>query len=102
MSVADRFGRNLVRLRRQADMSQEDTAIRAGLHRTEISNLERGVRLARVDTVAKLAAAIEVDPGELFEGILWEPGDVRYGRFVEAEVPGLGTVQHKVEIERQG
>jgi hypothetical protein len=39
------------------------------------------LRIARVDTVAKLAAALEVEPGEFFAGIAWEPGDVRYGRF---------------------
>lgn len=85
MIVAQRFGGNLVRLRRLADLSQEEAAIRASLHRTEISNLERGLRIARVDTVAKLAAALEVDPGEFFEGIKWQPGDVRIGRFKEEE-----------------
>jgi hypothetical protein len=43
--------------------------------------LERGERLARADTVAKLAGALEVDPGELFEGIAWETGAVRVGQF---------------------
>ncbi len=82
MSVARQFGANLARLRKRADQSQEETAVRASVHRTEISNLERGLRLARVDTVVKLAAALEVDPGDFFEGIVWEPGDVRYGRFL--------------------
>lgn len=81
MSVARQFGENLARQRKLADQSQEETAIRAGLHRTEISNLERGLRLARADTIAKLAAALEVDPGDFFEGIEWQPGDIRYGQF---------------------
>jgi transcriptional regulator with XRE-family HTH domain len=81
MSVAQQFGDNLARIRKRADMSQETLAWGASLHRTEISHLERGLRVARVDTVAKLAGALEVDPGEFFEGIVWEPGDVRYGRF---------------------
>lgn len=100
MSVAKQFGDNLARLRKQAAMSQEETSVRAGLHRTEISQLERGLRLARVDTVAKLAAALEINPGDLFEGIVWKSGNVRYGRFVETEVPGLGTVHRRVPIER--
>ena len=53
------------------DQSQEETAVRASVHRTEISHLERGLRVARVDTFAKLAAALEVDPGDFFEGIKW-------------------------------
>ena len=81
MTVAQQFGANLARLRKLADLSQEEASYRAGLHRTEISNLERGLRLPRVDTVAKLASALEVDPGELFEGIVWKPGELYRGRF---------------------
>lgn len=81
MNVAQQFGDNLARIRRRADMSQETLAWGASLHRTEISHLERGLRVARVDTVAKLAGALEVDPGELFEGITWESGTVRAGHF---------------------
>ncbi len=68
--------------------------------RGRCSHLEHGTRLPRIDTLAKLAGALEVDPGELFDGIKWEPGDVLVGRFVETEVPGLGTVQLRVEVER--
>jgi transcriptional regulator with XRE-family HTH domain len=81
VTVAEQFGKNLARQRRLADLSQEETAVRAGVHRTEVSQLERGLRLARADTIAKLSAALEVDPGELFEGIVWEPGEVRRGTF---------------------
>lgn len=81
MRVAERFGDNLKRQRKLADMSQDETAVRAGVHRTEISQIERGLRQPRVDTVAKLAAALEIEPGDLFEGIVWKPGEVRHGRF---------------------
>lgn len=81
MSVAKQFGANLARIRKRADMSQEEVSFRASVHRTEVSQLERGLRVARVDTVAKLAAALEVDPGEFFEGIDWQPGDIRRGQF---------------------
>ena len=81
MDVAGRFGDNVKRQRKLADLSQEELSYRASLHRTEVSQIERGLRLCRVDTVAKLAGAMEIDAGRLFEGIDWEPGDVRYGRF---------------------
>ena len=81
MRVAEQFGDNLKRERRLADLSQDELAVRASLHRTEVSQLERGLRHARVDTVAKLAGAMEIDPGRLFEGIEWEPGDIRLGSF---------------------
>lgn len=81
MTVAAQFGANLRRLRKRADLSQEDTAVLASIHRTAVGLIERGLRLPRVDTVAKLAGALGVDPGKFFEGIVWEPGDVRYGSF---------------------
>lgn len=89
MSVAEQFGRNLARCRRAAGLSQEDASFRAGLHRTEVSSLERGKRLPRVDTVAKLAAAVKADPGELFKGIAWKPGELRPGRFTKTGSDGI-------------
>ncbi len=85
MDVAGRFGDNLVRCRKVAGLSQDELSIRASVHRTEISQLERGLRLARIDTVAKLCGSLETEPNELLVGILWLPGDIRIGRFTEAE-----------------
>lgn len=42
--VGRHFGANLRRARRAADLSQEALGFRAGLHRTEVGLLERGVR----------------------------------------------------------
>jgi transcriptional regulator with XRE-family HTH domain len=81
MNAAQRFGKNLARFRKAAELSQEEVSARASVHRTEISQLERGLRVPRIDTVAKLAGALEIDPGDLFDGIKWEPGSMRPGRF---------------------
>lgn len=81
MSVAKRFGSNLSRARKRSGLSQEATAIRASLHRTEIGLLERGERLPRIDTAIKLAGALGVDPADLVAGIAWEPGNVNPGQF---------------------
>jgi transcriptional regulator with XRE-family HTH domain len=100
VSVAGQFGDNLRRHRKAAGLSQEEAAVRASLHRTAVGHLERGERVARADTIAKLAGVLGVDPGDLFDGIAWEPGGIRVGRFIAQEVPGLGTVQRSVEVER--
>jgi transcriptional regulator with XRE-family HTH domain len=81
MDVAAQFGDNLVRVRKSADMSQDELSVRASVHRTEISQLERGLRIARIDTLAKLCSSLEVDPSELMAGIAWSPGDVMRGSF---------------------
>ncbi len=85
MDVAGQFGDNLIRARKQAGMSQDELSVRASVHRTEISQLERGLRIARIDTLIKLAGSIECDPSELLAGIRWTPGDVRLGRFLPRE-----------------
>lgn len=81
MSVAVQFAKNLTRLRHRADLSQEELSFRASLHRTEIGLLERGARIPRIDTLAKLAGALGVAPADLLDGIEWQPGDIRIGRF---------------------
>jgi transcriptional regulator with XRE-family HTH domain len=86
VDIAARFGANVARCRKRANLSQEEVSIRASLHRTEISQIERGLRLARVDTLVKLSGALGVSPSELVEGIDWRPGRATLGEFsVESE-----------------
>jgi transcriptional regulator with XRE-family HTH domain len=86
--IAERFGANLARCRRAADLSQDDLGFRASLHRTEISKLERGLRLPRIDTLLKLAGALRIEAGDLLDGICWEAGEMHPGRF---ELPDPGA-----------
>lgn len=83
--LSRRFAGNLVSSRRRSDLSQAETAERAGLHRTEISLLERGLRVPRLDTIVQLAAGVEVEPCDLLAGMVW-----RLDRVVGAEPPGGG------------
>ena len=87
IDIAARFGDNLIRSRKEADLSQDELSVRASVHRTEISQLERGLRIARIDTLVKLADSLEVSPAELLEGIGWEPGAQRTGSFKEGKTP---------------
>lgn len=84
-AIKDRLGQNLVRCRRRAGLSQEELSALASLHRTEISHLERGLRIARADTLVKLAGGLSMPVGDLFEGLAWEPGSFRPGGFRLAE-----------------
>ena len=81
VDIAGQFGDNLARCRKLAGISQDELSVRASLHRTEISQLERGLRIARIDTLIKLAVSLEVSADELLVGIEWVPGDTRIGRF---------------------
>ena len=79
--VAERFGKNLARCRRRVGISQEEASFRASLHRTEIGMLERGERLPRIDTLVKIAGAVEASPADLLEGLRWTPGTSTDGAF---------------------
>lgn len=83
IDIAAQFGDNLARARRRTGLSQEDLSFLASLHRTEISQVERGLRLCRIDTLVKLTCSLEISADELLVGISWTPGDYQRGRFVE-------------------
>ena len=69
--VTRRFAKNLVSLRRRSDLSQTAAAERAGLHRTEISLLERGLRVPRLSTIIRVAGGLEGEPCDLFAEMAW-------------------------------
>jgi len=65
MDIRRQLGRNLKRLRSEKGWSQEELADQAGLHRTYVSGVERGVRNPTITIVATLAKALGVSAGEL-------------------------------------
>jgi transcriptional regulator with XRE-family HTH domain len=51
-------------------ISQEELAHRAGLDRTYISDLERGSRNPSIESVEKIACALDISVANLFEAAL--------------------------------
>lgn len=72
-AVAQRFADNLNRAREQAGLTQEALAQAAEIHRTQIGELLRGKQLPRLDTLLKLAGALNVEPAALLDGLSFEP-----------------------------
>lgn len=56
------FGRTISELRREAGLSQEELADRCNLHRTYISQLERGLKSPSLATIEKLAHTLQKPP----------------------------------------
>lgn len=67
MEIRKRLGLNVRRLRQEKGWSQEDYADRAGIHRTYVSDIERGLRNPTITVVEKLAKPLEVDAGRLLD-----------------------------------
>lgn len=65
--IQKRLGKNVARLRRERGLSQEAFADHAQIHRTYISDIERGARNPTIEVVAKIAKALGVGPSELLE-----------------------------------
>lgn len=64
-SLNGAFGEALRKARREASISQEELAARSGLHRTYVSQLERGQKSPSLNVIAGLARSLGVRPHEL-------------------------------------
>jgi transcriptional regulator with XRE-family HTH domain len=64
--VRERFGDAVRARREELNLTQEDLADRAGIHRTYLSDVERGARNLSLVNIEKLAAALAVKMSELF------------------------------------
>lgn len=65
-TIRQRFGRAIRRRRRGLDISQERLAELAELHRTYISDIERGEVNPSLETIDKLAKALDISIAQLF------------------------------------
>lgn len=63
------FGHRVSDARRAQGLTQEQLAHRSGLDSTYISGIERGLRNVAVLNIIKLARALEVEPGDLLDGL---------------------------------
>ncbi len=67
VDVRTRLGRNVRRLREAKGWSQEAYADEAGIHRTYVSDIERGARNPTITIVEKLAVPLGVSAGSLLD-----------------------------------
>lgn len=67
--IRERFGLAVKTRREELEWTQEDLAGKAGLHRTYLSDCERGTRNVSLVIVERLAKALGLSLGELFERV---------------------------------
>ncbi|MBH0178418.1 MAG: helix-turn-helix transcriptional regulator [Nitrospira sp.] len=63
------FGRKVVRLRKRLGISQEELAFRAEVHRTYISQLERGLKSPTLSVIMRLSRALKTSPSSLVAAV---------------------------------
>lgn len=62
MDIRKRLGRNVRKIRRERDWSQEEFAFRSNLHQTYVSGIEQGARNPTILVLQKMADALGVEP----------------------------------------
>lgn len=67
VDIRTRLAQNIRRLRQENGWSQEDYADRADIHRTYVSDIERGRRNPTITVVEKLAAPFGVSAARLLD-----------------------------------
>ena len=72
LSIEERLGNAISERRESLDLSQEAFAAECGLHRTYISQLERGLKSPTVRTLALIAGKLKFTPDELLRAALKE------------------------------
>tara|TARA_Y100000782_G_C10069337_1_gene217134 strand:+ start:496 stop:717 length:222 start_codon:yes stop_codon:yes gene_type:complete len=71
MEIQKLIGQNVRAFREERGWSQEQLAFEAGLHRTYVSGIERGVRNPTATVIEQLAITLKVKPSALFAN--WQP-----------------------------
>jgi transcriptional regulator with XRE-family HTH domain len=69
-SLAQAFGRRLQDRRVMRGLSQEELAHQSGLHRTYISQIERGLKSPTLAAIYAIASALEEDAGNLISALV--------------------------------
>ncbi len=62
-----RFGLKVKEARKQKQISQEELAFRAGLHRTYIGMIERAEKNVTLVNIEKIALALDLSIADLFK-----------------------------------
>jgi transcriptional regulator with XRE-family HTH domain len=65
MDLREVFATNLRRVRHERGLSQEDLAYTAGVNRTYLSKLEKGISYPGLEIIGKLADVLGVEPADL-------------------------------------
>ncbi len=65
-NINEEVGFNIRKIREERDLSQEELATLAGLHRAYVGQIERGEKNIGLKNLGKIASALRVQMGDLF------------------------------------
>lgn len=66
-TIEKKFGDRIRELRKEKQLSQEELAFKAGVHRTYLGSIERGERNPSLRNISAIAAALGISLSDLFQ-----------------------------------
>ncbi|MDR2144218.1 MAG: helix-turn-helix domain-containing protein [Treponema sp.] len=75
--IRELFSRNLKLLRHHNNLSQLALSVKAGLAHNFVNDIENGKKWVSPNTIAKLAAVLDVEPGVFFQSNPLDPPETQ-------------------------
>ncbi len=101
MDIYQALGTRIREIRKERGISQEIIASRAGISTSFLSHIERGTKKSSLDTVERLAKALGLPVGDLFEKqepskFYSQPAERQFSQRIEGFVREKGAGYKKV------
>lgn len=97
--IAKIVGERLRSYRNRAGLSQEELAEKSGLHNTYIGQLERGEKNATLESIEKVAGALELPLEILFENIVFGKVENKTAKECYELITALSEKEQKAILE---
>lgn len=95
-NIATQLGLRIRELRNAQHMSQEELAFRAGISPAHLGQIERAMKNPTVDTIGKIAAALDIPVAALFtmDTVSATPTNATIEK-INAQLSGMGEAEQK-------
>lgn len=97
--IAIIVGERVRHYRNKAGLSQDELAEKAGLHHTYIGQVERGEKNATLESIAKIAYALQVPLEVLFENIVTGNTDNPFASEAYSLISSLPLADQKMLLD---
>ena len=92
------LGKQIQKLRRNANLSQEQFAEEIGIAINTLSNIERGNAFMTSQTMENIVKILKIDPHELFNFHDWNGSEEDTYKFIIKKINSIKNNKHKLDM----
>ena len=94
--IAKQLGQRIRDLRNEQHMSQEELSFKAGISPAHLGQIERALKKPTIDTIAKIAAALDIPVATLFtmDSVSTPPQNATIGK-INAQLLNMSEEEQK-------